>query len=107
MASHSAIHHSVQNRVIQTVAATFCPDLVLCRPGKLSISCLIEAETGDSVTEAGAAQWSTFAVAQPLFGCSCGHARSIALNGFCGRNRIPANIGRWWRNGLLIEFERY
>lgn len=128
MAFRSGVRQSAHDRVIQVVAAaqtkhdaytnpgpqhncsvrigleTVYPDLVLCKPGTMSVDFLIEVETEDSMTEAEASQWATYARGPGSFWLLVPSSELLAAQTLCWRKGIAANFGCWWNDGLAVGF---
>lgn len=129
MALRSAGTQSVHDGVIQVVAAaqtkhdaytnpgqqhncsvqvgreTVYPDLILCRPGTMTVDFLIEVETEDSVSEAEASQWATYARGPGSFWLLVPSSVLVAAQILCRRKGIAARFGTWWSDGFSVRFE--
>lgn len=130
MALRSGVRQSAHDRVIQIVAAaqtthhaytnpgpqhncsvrigleTVYPDLVLCRPGTMTVDFLIEVETENSVTEAEASQWATYARGPGSFWLLVPSSALVTAQTLCRRKGVAASFGCWWNDGLSVRFER-
>lgn len=119
---------SIHDRVIQTVAGAqtahdaytnpgkdhnywlhvgpeaIYPDLILCTPGTMTVSHLIEVETEDSVNDAESDQWAQYARVSGSFWLLVPFTALAAAQEICRRKRIAANFGQWWIERQQIRF---
>jgi hypothetical protein len=129
MKNRPASSLSIHDRVIQVVAAAqtshdtyqnpnqqknvsvkidgqdVYPDLVLCKPGTMTVAHLIEVETAESVTDAEAEQWGQYARGPGQFWLLVPGERLATAQAICRRKGIAGGFGQWWSGTQGITFE--